>query len=666
MLCTLLGSRTGSAGGTYAATMVSDPSQTIAGAAGSQTTQSISASGITVVDGILYGTRWEGAVNYSFADSFSDFGGAYPYAVTGFAEVSAAQQDAVRSILEGTGTAFTYGSFEQVCNLEISIAADANGPSDITIAQCNNFDGTNLETARIADFPGDGSGGSDGDVWFGNDNNQYRSPQLGDYAWMTHIHELGHALGLSHAHNGGGSVFDATVPVEYDSMEYTVMSYRGHVLGDTVTGYGNETYGFAQTLMILDILALQYLYGANYSTNNTNTVYTWDPTTGEMSLNGVGQGAPGDGAGGAANRIFLTVWDGGGYDTYDLSNYATNLELDLRPGMQSVFSQAQLADLGDGVDASGNVYNALMFGNNTASLIENAIGGSGNDEIIGNEVANNLQGNGGSDVLDGREGSDILRGGNGTDYLFGDFDTNNRGTNPGPTYDGDTQATKTAAQLNNSRANAINVTDDIGYGFDQNVFFSGEQAHVSITASGNNQRDFYQFTILTAGTVILDIDATTGGLDARLNLYNASGTLITGNDDGLENIVGGFQTGESFIYDEGSTIPQDSIIYVPTLAAGTYYVEVFQWDEFTPAGINVAAGQDYVLNITVPVDNTFLFADPVDGAVDYLFGDAGDDWLFGQAGADWLYGGDDNDTLNGGAGADLMFGEAGSDIMNGG
>jgi serralysin len=59
-----------------------------------------------------------------------------------------------------------------------------------------------------------------------------------------------------------------SIPVEADSMEYTVMSYRSHVLGDTVNGYGNETFGFAQTLMMLDIAALQYMYGANFTTNN--------------------------------------------------------------------------------------------------------------------------------------------------------------------------------------------------------------------------------------------------------------------------------------------------------------------------------------------------------------------------------------------------------------
>lgn len=36
---------------------------------------------------------------------------------------------------------------------------------------------------------------------------------------------------------------------------------------------------------------------------------------------------------------------GNGTDTYDLSNYTTNLILDLRPGEWSTFNMAQLAHL---------------------------------------------------------------------------------------------------------------------------------------------------------------------------------------------------------------------------------------------------------------------------------------------------------------------------------
>ena len=116
------------------------------------------------------------------------------------------------------------------------------------------------------------------------------------------------------------------MPAHRDSMEYTVMSYSSYAGASPSDGYMNETWGFAQSLMMYDIAALQHLYGADYSTQSGNTVYSWSDITGQMSINGVGQGTPGD------NRILLTVWDGGGTDTYDFSNYVTPVEVDLRPG----------------------------------------------------------------------------------------------------------------------------------------------------------------------------------------------------------------------------------------------------------------------------------------------------------------------------------------------
>jgi VCBS repeat-containing protein len=108
--------------------------------------------------------------------------------------------------------------------------------------------------------------------------------------------------------------------------------------------------------------------------------------------------------------IFQTVWDGGGHDTYDFSNYTTNLTVSLDPGGWTTVSTTQLAHLDFyGADthlAAGNIANALLYNNNTASLIENAIGGIGNDTIVGNIVNNIITGGAGDDYLDGKDGAD--------------------------------------------------------------------------------------------------------------------------------------------------------------------------------------------------------------------------------------------------------------------
>jgi serralysin len=113
------------------------------------------------------------------------------------------------------------------------------------------------------------SNAAGGDVWFGTNYLSYRNPILSTYAYETHIHEIGHTLGLKHGHETSG--FGA-VPADRDDLEFSVMTYRSYIGGPTTGGYTNEQYGYPQTYMMLDIAALQYMYGADFTYNNGNTV----------------------------------------------------------------------------------------------------------------------------------------------------------------------------------------------------------------------------------------------------------------------------------------------------------------------------------------------------------------------------------------------------------
>ena len=235
-------------------------------------------------------------------------------------------------------------------------------------------------------------------MWFGTDYD-YSQAKLGNYFFATALHELGHAFGLKHSQETGG-VANVAVPAAHDDSEFTVMSYRSYV-GGPLTGYTNEAYGFPQTYMANDILALQTLYGANFTSHSENTTYSWNPATGQEFINGVGQPAPGGGAGGSANRVFMTVWDGGGIDTYDLSNYSGGVTINLNPGASSITSATQIAYLGNGHYAQGNVFNAYLYNGDARSYIDNAIGGAGNDTLTGNAIGNTLDGGAGNDTLTG-------------------------------------------------------------------------------------------------------------------------------------------------------------------------------------------------------------------------------------------------------------------------
>ncbi|HYD12459.1 MAG TPA: M10 family metallopeptidase C-terminal domain-containing protein [Allosphingosinicella sp.] len=308
-----------------------------------------------------------------------------------FEAFSALQQAATRSLLQLVANVSPL-TFTERTGTGPYTDPNSSASADLRYAETNEAEvayaylPTNME----------GPSSESGSAWFNHDD--FNNPIRGNYAWMGILHETGHALGLKHGHE-----FPLAISADHDSTEYSVMTYRSYP-GDDVEGYGNEQYGYPQTLMMLDIAALQKIYdGANFAFNQGNSTYTWDSNTGEMSINGVGQGAPGNGVGGSANRVFLTVWDGNGIDTYDMSNYNNANTIDLRPGEWSTTSPDQLANLRGGAGgphfARGNVANALLFEGDVRSAIENAKGGAGADTLIANLVANNFTGNGGADTF---------------------------------------------------------------------------------------------------------------------------------------------------------------------------------------------------------------------------------------------------------------------------
>ncbi|WP_159998478.1 M10 family metallopeptidase [Roseomonas sp. 18066] len=377
---------------------------------------SVPRSGQADIDALIHGTRWLGTVTYSFPRSASDYTGYSTWSETrSFGAVSPMMVEAVRSVLTGnSGNPQVLTAMSVTALTGLNIELRDGGAGDIRIGESGT-----VSTAH-AYLPG--SFPTAGDVWFSRGDSWYdpdfSTPVLGSYAYHTVIHELGHALGLKHPHESS-----PVLSYDRDTVEYTVMSYRSYA-GASRDGFTYGGWDAPQSFMMLDIAALQTLYGADYGTRSGATRYSWDPETGTMFIDGVAQGRPG------ANRIFLTVWDGGGRDTYDFSNYSDALTIDLGPGGASSTGSRQRAQLGDDHTASGNVYNALLHQGDLRSLIEDAQGGSGSDSIRGNQADNVLWGHAGDDQLDGADGNDVLIGGEGFDTAV------LRGNLLAPWYDG--------------------------------------------------------------------------------------------------------------------------------------------------------------------------------------------------------------------------------------
>ncbi len=364
-------------------------------------TANVGDTGSTKIDALLYGTKWAVTnLTFSFPTSKSHYGYG-PEKNNNFQTFNSQQKWATSKILTQ--------QFEAVSGLEFNkVTETGSNHADLRFAM------SDTPSTAYAYYPHTSQVG--GDSWYNNSGKQYDNPKPGNYDFQTILHEIGHAVGLKHGHEKDFG--NPKLPKNLDSNEFSVMTYRSFVGEKLNKDIGPEKWGYPQSLMMLDIAALQHMYGADYGHRSGDTVYSWSPSTGQMSVNGKGQPKPG------ANRIYQTVWDGNGEDTYDFSKYKANLDVDLGPGEWTTTSKAQTALIGteaNGKDhyARGNIANAMLYKGNQKSLIENAKGGSGNDEIRGNKADNWLKGNGGNDDLFGFQGSDKLSGGSGRDYVQG-------------------------------------------------------------------------------------------------------------------------------------------------------------------------------------------------------------------------------------------------------
>ncbi|MCF1711157.1 M10 family metallopeptidase C-terminal domain-containing protein, partial [Tabrizicola sp. J26] len=234
----------------------------------------------------------------------------------------------------------------------------------------------------------------------------------GGFTYAVVLEEIGHALGLAHMHDDGGTstiLTGVTQPVGSYGIGglcqgvYSVMNYDegwpGGPYGSSyLTNSGGDytiwinDYGYEGTMMAIDLAVLQEKYGPNPNSNLGDSTYVLP----DQNWTGT---------------AFQCIWDTGGTDTirYD--------------GSRSVTIDLRAATLKGEVGGGGYVsYAAPIRGGYTIAhgvVIENAVGGAGADRLTGNGFANSLKGSGGSDVLASGSGADILNGGGGNDTMVG-------------------------------------------------------------------------------------------------------------------------------------------------------------------------------------------------------------------------------------------------------
>ncbi|HIF54205.1 MAG TPA: DUF4214 domain-containing protein, partial [Methylococcaceae bacterium] len=483
---------------------------------------------LQVINQIDSGTRWNTAqLNYGFATRIP--AGGFPSQESdGISQFSTSQREATRIAIV---------LWADLININFVETSDTT--ADILLV---NYTGAGQAYAYLPPL---------GDIFV--NPNQAGNLQLnpGEFGLHTLVHELGHSLGLKHLGNYDserGVLLGYRDQAEYeqDSRQYSVMSYWS--ASNTGANHGPNNY--AATPLLHDIATIQSIYGANLSTRTGNTVYGFNSTANrgvfDFSSSFYTTKTP-----------IIAIWDAGGTDTLDLSGYSSNARIDLNDGAFS--------------DAGGLTLNISIAFN---AFIENAVGGSGNDRITGQELANRLNGGRGNDVLTGAAGNDVLIGGIGTDMaiysgVVTDYSITSQGgdqyTITGP--DGtDTLSGIERLQFDIGTVYTIDeairatelvtdpTTDPIAPPGDAGDTFATAKLitlNTSLDLDGTvgfdqDEEDYFVFTATTTGS----LSATLSGLSADLDLYLYNSEFII-----LESSIAASNSSEAITYNvqQGST-----------------------------------------------------------------------------------------------------------------
>jgi hypothetical protein len=232
------------------------------------------------------------------------------------------------------------------------------------------------------------------------------------------LHEEGHALGLGHAGPYDGGINTMTQQYSaYDNKMYSVMSY---IDPSTKSQYSSQApvqgvnWGGRQptTLMPLDILAVQRLYGAATSTPldggevfgfHTNITGTLRPFF-DFTQN---------------TKPVVTLWDKGSNNTLDLSGFSGTASVNLNPG---TYSSAAGLTKNIAIAYDTKINKLICTSGGTSVTCNNygdtVIGGAGADVIRGGAGNDHLSGGGGNDTFYASAGTDTIDGGTGSDMLI--------------------------------------------------------------------------------------------------------------------------------------------------------------------------------------------------------------------------------------------------------
>jgi serralysin len=327
----------------------------------------------------------------------------------------------------------------------------------------------------------------------------------GAQGYTTLIHEIGHAMGLQHPNEedsaNGGSFFEGTHPTNFQNLDHSMLNYT------YLKGPITEQFGSPETPQFADIIAFQYLYGANTTYNSGDTSYSF------------------------TDQTVKTIWDGGGIDIIDASAQTASVRINLN-------------------EADGNAYNIIgssAFWFAYGANIENVDGGSAGDTLIGNSLANTVRGfsgndsitlNDSSDWANGNAGNDVISGGNGDDNIRGGKDPD--------TISGDNGLDFANGNKGNDSVTGGTGTDTLHGGQDDDVIFGDAGDDFLFgdlgndTLSGGSGADTFIFNAQNNGAdMITDFTSGTDKIELRSSTFTNMQEAIDAFSGGKIDFGGG-------------------------------------------------------------------------------------------------------------------------------